>query len=104
MVSDIQRHQFTEDGTAIPNIQESGHMQRPERPFSECLRTTYGTAVDKIGQSIEGLKTAVEVSELAKKYHIEMPITEQVNNVLQSLCSPHEAVKNLLRREQVSEV
>jgi glycerol-3-phosphate dehydrogenase (NAD(P)+) len=61
-------------------------------------------ASDKIGQAIEGLKTAKEVAELAKKYEIEMPITEQVNNVLQSLCSPHEAVKNLLRREQVSEV
>jgi len=55
-------------------------------------------ASDKIGQAIEGLKTATEVGTLAKKYNIEMPITEQVNNVLQSKCSPREAVQNLLAR------
>ncbi len=61
-------------------------------------------ASDKIGQAIEGLKTANEVGELAKKYNIEMPITEQVINVLQSTCSPHEAVQNLLAREPKSEM
>ncbi len=61
-------------------------------------------ASDKIGQAIEGLKTAKEVSELAKKYNIEMPITEQVINVLQSKCTPHEAVQNLLVREPKSEL
>ncbi len=61
-------------------------------------------ASDKIGQAIEGLKTAVEVGELAKKYEIEMPITEQVNNVLQSKCSPREAVQNLLAREPKAEM
>ena len=61
-------------------------------------------ASDKIGQAIEGLKTAVEVAALAKKYEIEMPITEQVNNVLQSQCSPREAVQNLLAREPKAEV
>lgn len=55
-------------------------------------------ASEKIGQAIEGLKTAKEVAELAKKYEIEMPITEQVNNVLQDRCSPREAVQNLLAR------
>jgi glycerol-3-phosphate dehydrogenase (NAD(P)+) len=61
-------------------------------------------ASDKIGQAIEGLKTAVEVGELAKKYNIEMPITEQVNNVLLSKCTPREAVQNILVREQTSEI
>jgi glycerol-3-phosphate dehydrogenase (NAD(P)+) len=55
-------------------------------------------ASDKIGQAIEGLKTATEVGKLAKKFDIEMPITEQVNKVLQSQCSPREAVQNLLAR------
>ena len=64
---------------------------------------TIQAASDKIGQSIEGLKTAVEVSELAKKYRIEMPITQQVNNVLQSNCSPRDAVQNLLSREPKAE-
>lgn len=61
-------------------------------------------ASDKIGQAIEGLKTAVEVDALAKKYDIEMPITEQVNNVLQSQCSPREAVQNLLARDPKAEM
>ncbi len=61
-------------------------------------------ASDKIGQAIEGLKTAKEVAELAKKYEIEMPITEQVNNVLQDICSPREAVQNLLARGPKAEM
>lgn len=61
-------------------------------------------AQEKIGQAIEGLKTAVEVTELAKKYNIEMPITEQVNKVLQTDCSPREAVQNLLAREPKAEI
>lgn len=61
-------------------------------------------ASDKIGQAIEGLKTAKEVGELAKKYKIEMPITEQVINVIESSCSPREAVQNLLAREPKPEM
>lgn len=61
-------------------------------------------ASNKIGQAIEGLKTAKEVSELAKRYAIEMPITEQVNMVLQTECTPREAVQNLLKREPRSEI
>ena len=61
-------------------------------------------AQEKIGQAIEGYKTAFEVGELAKQYDIEMPITEQVINVLQSTCSPREAVQNLLIREPKPEL
>jgi glycerol-3-phosphate dehydrogenase (NAD(P)+) len=61
-------------------------------------------ASDRIGQAIEGLKTAKEVAALAKKYDIEMPITEQVNKVLQSECSPRDAVQNLLAREPKAEM
>jgi glycerol-3-phosphate dehydrogenase (NAD(P)+) len=65
---------------------------------------TVEQASEKIGQAIEGLKTAKEVSELAKKYKIEMPITEQVNKVLRSECTPREAVQNLLAREPKAEM
>jgi glycerol-3-phosphate dehydrogenase (NAD(P)+) len=72
------------------------------------LHLAEGLSIDeackKIGQAIEGLKTAKEVSVLAKKYDIEMPITEQVNKVLQSECSPRDAVQNLLAREPKSEM
>ncbi len=60
-------------------------------------------ASEEIGQAIEGLKSAAEVAELAKTHALEMPITEQVNNVLQSRCSPVQAVQNLLSRGQTTE-
>ncbi len=50
-------------------------------------------ASEEIGQAIEGLKSAAEVAELAKTHSLEMPITEQVNNVLQSRCTPAQAVQ-----------
>ncbi|MBT7950191.1 MAG: NAD(P)-dependent glycerol-3-phosphate dehydrogenase [Gammaproteobacteria bacterium] len=62
------------------------------------------TAKQEIGQAIEGAVTTSVVSELAKTYNIEMPITEQVNNVLNSNCSPREAVQNLLAREPKAEM
>lgn len=65
---------------------------------------TIDEASEEIGQAIEGIKTAFEVTELAKAHTIEMPITEQVNNVLLEKCTPAEAVQNLLGREQTTEV
>jgi glycerol-3-phosphate dehydrogenase (NAD(P)+) len=62
------------------------------------------SAKREIGQAIEGAVTTAIVSDLAKKYDIEMPITEQVNHVLRSECSPHEAVKNLLARDPKAEM
>ncbi|GJM05990.1 MAG: hypothetical protein DHS20C09_19860 [marine bacterium B5-7] len=61
-------------------------------------------ASEKIGQAIEGLKTAKEVAALAKKYEIEMPITEQVNQVLNGEIDPRQAVQVLLTREPRSEL
>jgi len=62
------------------------------------------TAKQEIGQAIEGAVTTSVVHELAKKHNIDMPITEQVYNVLQSKCSPKEAVQNLLIREPKAEM
>ena len=62
------------------------------------------SAKKEIGQAIEGAVTTSIVSELAKKHGIEMPITEQVNYVLRSECSPHEAVQNLLARDPKAEM
>jgi glycerol-3-phosphate dehydrogenase (NAD(P)+) len=54
----------------------------------------------EIGQEIEGLNTAKEVGILAKKNHVEMPISEQVNSVINSECTAKEAVSNLVSRRQ----
>lgn len=56
------------------------------------------TVVKQIGQVVEGVSTAKEVVSLAKKQNIDMPITEQVYNVLYKDISPESAVNALFNR------
>lgn len=60
-------------------------------------------AAKEIGQEIEGISAAKETFLLAKKYGIEMPITEQTYKVLYEGLAPLTAVQNLLAREQKAE-
>lgn len=60
-------------------------------------------ALREIGQTVEGVRTAHEVMKLAKDHQIEMPISEQVDNVLNTLISPAAAVQALLARDPKSE-
>ena len=46
-----------------------------------------------------GIKTAKEVVNLARKYQVEVPISEQVYRVLYENCPIDEAVKALLSRK-----
>lgn len=55
--------------------------------------------LNKIGQEVEGYRSSRDVFRLAKRYSVEMPIVEQVYNVLFEGRSPNDAVKSLLRRE-----
>ncbi|MGR8980149.1 MAG: NAD(P)H-dependent glycerol-3-phosphate dehydrogenase [Gammaproteobacteria bacterium] len=57
------------------------------------------SAIREIGQEIEGVSAAKETYLLAKKYGIDMPITEQTFKVLYEGTSPLNAVQNLLSRE-----
>ncbi len=52
----------------------------------------------KIGQAIEGVKTAREVVRLAEKHNVELPIMTQVYNVLYHNLPIDKAVKQLLSR------
>jgi glycerol-3-phosphate dehydrogenase (NAD(P)+) len=61
------------------------------------------TARREINQEIEGVSAAKETYLLAKKFNIDMPITEQTYNVLYNDLSPLIAVQNLLEREQKPE-
>ena len=56
------------------------------------------TAMREIGQVVEGVATAKEVVNLASKQHVDMPITEQVYNVLYKNVSPQAAVNALFNR------
>ena len=54
--------------------------------------------LDDIGQEVEGLVTSKEVMMMARKYNVEMPICEQVYNIIHSGVAPDIAVKTLLER------
>ncbi|HFD33261.1 MAG TPA: NAD(P)H-dependent glycerol-3-phosphate dehydrogenase [Gammaproteobacteria bacterium] len=56
-----------------------------------------------LGQVAEGISTTKKVYLLSKKLNIEMPIVEQVYNVLYENEAPIEAVKQLLARDTGSE-
>ncbi len=51
----------------------------------------------------EGVKTTLSVYQLAKKYSVEMPISEQVYEVLFHKKNPHQAVKDLMVRDPKEE-
>ncbi|PIU42333.1 MAG: glycerol-3-phosphate dehydrogenase [Candidatus Omnitrophica bacterium CG07_land_8_20_14_0_80_42_15] len=52
---------------------------------------------------VEGVATAKSAYELAKKYKVDMPITEQVYNILYHNKNPKEAVVELMSRQQKAE-
>lgn len=58
----------------------------------------FDAAIKEIDQVVEGMSTTAEVYRLAKQFNIEMPITEQVYQVLYQNVSAQEAVKQLLAR------
>ncbi|MBT1449818.1 NAD(P)H-dependent glycerol-3-phosphate dehydrogenase [Glaciecola sp. XM2] len=60
-------------------------------------------AIASIGQVVEGHRNTDEVHILSKKYNIEMPICEQIYQVLYHGKSAKEAAVALLSRQQTSE-
>ena len=60
-------------------------------------------AIKEIAQSVEGISAAREAYLLGQKHQVEMPITEQVYDVLFNALSPKQAVQNLLARDQKPE-
>lgn len=53
---------------------------------------------DEIGQEIEGINTARELYEISRQLDVEMPITEQVYQIVHQGHDPNQAVQDLLRR------
>jgi len=64
---------------------------------------TLKEASSAIGQEVEGMVTSVEVSKLAKKFKVDMPICQQVYRILHESVSPKLAVTELLNRKNTSE-
>lgn len=63
-----------------------------------------GQALAEIGQAVEGVHTTRVVCALAGKYGVDMPISEQVRNVIEGKISPQQAVYELLAREPKPEM
>lgn len=57
----------------------------------------------EIKQVVEGIQAAKLIHSLAQEHHIEMPIIEQVYQVLYHNLAPQKAVQNLLTREYRTE-
>jgi len=57
----------------------------------------------QIGQVVEGVNTAREIIRLAEKHQVEMPICEQVCQVVHEGRDPRQAAAELLARDQKSE-
>jgi glycerol-3-phosphate dehydrogenase (NAD(P)+) len=60
-------------------------------------------ALAEIGQVVEGVNTAEEVCRLGRQYGVELPISEQVHQIIQGHISPEQGVRNLLAREPKQE-
>lgn len=66
--------------------------------FTLAQGNTAQQALTKIGQVVEGIHATYAVHHLAETNQIEMPITAQVYKILQTDCSPKDAVNALLSR------
>jgi glycerol-3-phosphate dehydrogenase (NAD(P)+) len=79
--------------------------QSRNRRFGLALGNGLGIqeAMDEIGQVVEGYRNTKEVHILAKRMGVEMPICEQVYEVLYNHKPAKEAALTLLGRDQTSE-
>ncbi len=57
-------------------------------------------AVAQVGMVVEGFYSAIACKELAEKYQVEMPIVEQMNEVLFADKNPRQAVTDLMLRDK----
>ena len=64
---------------------------------------TLEEAKAEIHQVVEGVNCAKAAMVLANKYHVTMPIVEQINAILFENKPASEAMKDLLERDKVSE-
>jgi glycerol-3-phosphate dehydrogenase (NAD(P)+) len=58
----------------------------------------------EMGMVVEGIKTTRSAYELARRYRVEMPITEQLHQVLFNGKRPKEAVESLMNRGRTDEM
>ena len=60
-------------------------------------------AMEEVKQVVEGVYSAKAALGLAKKYDVDLPIVEQINEVLFNEKSVNDAVRDLFIRERTHE-
>lgn len=60
-------------------------------------------ATEKVGMVVEGMYTTEAAYELAQQFGVEMPITEQIYNVINGTVDAREAVMSLMTRQRKHE-
>ena len=65
---------------------------------------TMKQAMDEVKMVVEGVYSAKAAMELSKKYDVQLPIIEQVNEVLFDGKPADQAVKELMLRDKKLEV
>ncbi len=61
-------------------------------------------AVERVGMVVEGVNAIPATLQLARRYHVSMPITEAVDAVVNGGMAPRDAVDRLMSREKRSEI
>ena len=64
---------------------------------------TYEEAMNEVQMVVEGVYSAKAAMALSKKYHVSLPIIEQVNAVLFEGKSADQAVRELMLRDKRTE-
>jgi glycerol-3-phosphate cytidylyltransferase len=61
-------------------------------------------AVKQIGMVVEGINALPAILQLAERYHVSMPITEAVDEIVNGEQSPKDVMAELMSREKRSEI
>ena len=79
---------------------ESKHSRNRKAGYLMGKGYTMQEAMDEVQMIVEGVYSAKAALGLSQKYHVEMPIVEQVNKILFEGKRADEAVKDLMLRDK----
>ena len=65
---------------------------------------TMDEAMKEVNMVVEGIYAAKAANSLAKKYNVELPIIQKVNEILFNNADPREAVNDLMLRDKTGEI
>ena len=90
-------HSYRDGNWDIPK----GHVEENEtiRFNSKALRSVVDDILNELGSVAEGVKTSKAVCELAKKYEIDVPLSEAIYEAVYTDITPQEIMAKLMNRK-----